>query len=87
MRVPARDALYSGYLDFVYTNDGLGVAAWAYPDGVDEAKMNLRSFPSDGKPVSMTRGSATVPRRSFSEGLVDVIMLRQQVAADANATN
>jgi len=80
MLVSARDALCAGDLDFVYTNDGIGVSFWAYPDGVDKKKLNSRNYP-DGKSVSMTRGSVTVPRRSFSEGLLDVL-LRQQARAE-----
>ena len=32
--VRARDALCSGDVDFVYTRDGIGAFAWAYPDAV-----------------------------------------------------
>jgi hypothetical protein len=80
--VSARDALCAGDVDFVYTHDGLGVAAWAYPSGVDEQKINPRNFP-DGRPVELTRGSVNVPRGSFSEGLLEA-MLRQQVELNAN---
>ena len=33
--VGARDALCAGDLEFVFTRDGVGTFAWAYPDTVD----------------------------------------------------
>jgi len=58
--VEARDALCAGDTDFVYTIDGLGVMAWAYPSNVDVA--------SNGSAKGFARPSSTAPLRNFPDG-------------------
>ena len=51
--VNARDALCAGDTDFVYTVDGLGVLAWAYPSGVNLSAFARggRNFPDGSEPA------------------------------------
>eukprot|EP00959_Pyramimonas_sp_CCMP1952_P033769 709081-Pyramimonas_sp.AAC.1 len=49
--------------DFVIALDGLGVLAWAYPEGIDSDKLTKRNFP-DGKPAKDTIGGALIDHPS-----------------------
>lgn len=74
--VRARDALCTGDTEFVYTQDGLGVVAWAYPPNVNTAETNALNFP-DGKPPEKGYEGIRTNTRSFTTSVIDVL-LRQQ---------
>ena len=75
--VSARDALCAGDVDFVYTRDGMGAIAWAYPDraSFDGSSVNPRNFP-DGTPPEIGY-TADVPQLKFADSVIDAL-LRQQ---------
>ena len=75
--VSARDALCGGDVDFVYTLDGMGAIAWAYPDraSFESSLINSRNFPDGTTPeVGYT---ADDPQLKFADSVIDSL-LRQQ---------
>eukprot|EP01047_Picozoa_sp_COSAG01_P010862 COSAG01_NODE_469_length_16584_cov_10.725265_8_plen_91_part_00 len=76
----ARDALCAGDTDFVFTTDGLGVLAWAYPAGTDTQSFSSqgeqmeqqvqRDFPSGGDPA---RRDGKSPAKNAATGLYEMV--------------
>lgn len=87
--VSARDALCAGDRDFVYTRDGLGAVAWAYPDRVDASELHKRNFP-DGRPppvnvATMANEAVTANKESFAVSTIDNLLRQSGRAPFAEA--
>jgi hypothetical protein len=87
--VSARDALCAGDRDFVYTRDGLGAVAWAYPDRVDASELHKRNFP-DGRPppvnvATMANEAVTDNKESFAVSTIDNLLRQSGRAPFAEA--
>ena len=75
--VHARDALCAGDRDFVFTRDGIGAIAWAYPDGVDTSARRARNYP-DGKtpkpPESQGNRAVMDEKETYAASTIDNLL-------------
>ena len=85
--VAARDALCAGDIDFVYTRDGMGAVAWAYPETVDQSIVASRNFPSGTWDYSMGAEALTTPKESYGASVVDTLLRQQGRAPFQEACN
>lgn len=88
--VNARDAICAGDQDFVYTTDGLGVVAWAYPNATASDKAwekEPRNFPG-GERTSVEEmleyGNAeSTLSPSFTLSVIDAVLRQNGLACNA----